>query len=315
MTTDIIKAPTPPMDIMTMGQMLSQSGYFQDARDAAQAVVKVLAGQEMNIGPIAAMTGIYIVKGRVTLSANLMAAQIKRSGRYSYRVTQLDDTGCAIIFLENGQEIGCSSFTQADAQKAGLWNSSEPWKKTPRNMMFARAMSNGAKWYCPDVFSGPVYTPDELNGPSLEDDAPRAEIRPVVEVQPRQLTPPPEAQSEIDRLQRDLKALRECERSIGLPLPIFSWKKSQGPQPLKDEIKASRKRIEATLPGLIEGAGGLLEGSTDQATADQLNRYRTIDAEMLSHADLIDMAAWLFNIVANGEGVEVEEGQIAEPAL
>ena len=23
-------------------------------------------------------------------------------------------------------------------------------------------MSNGAKWYCPDVFGGPVYTPDEL---------------------------------------------------------------------------------------------------------------------------------------------------------
>jgi hypothetical protein len=29
-------------------------------------------------------------------------------------------------------------------------------------MLYARALSNGAKWYCPDVFGGPIYTPDEL---------------------------------------------------------------------------------------------------------------------------------------------------------
>jgi hypothetical protein len=29
-------------------------------------------------------------------------------------------------------------------------------------MLFARAMSDGVKWYTPDVFNGPVYTPDEI---------------------------------------------------------------------------------------------------------------------------------------------------------
>jgi hypothetical protein len=30
-------------------------------------------------------------------------------------------------------------------------------------------MSNGAKWFCPDIFAGPVYTPDEMEteGPML----------------------------------------------------------------------------------------------------------------------------------------------------
>src|SRR5262249_34188203 len=33
-----------------------------------------------------------------------------------------------------------------------------------RNLLFARAVSNGAKWYCPDVFAGnPVSTPDEID--------------------------------------------------------------------------------------------------------------------------------------------------------
>ena len=35
--------------------------------------------------------------------------------------------------------------------------------KFARNMLFARAISNGARWYCPDLFSGnPVYVPEEL---------------------------------------------------------------------------------------------------------------------------------------------------------
>lgn len=183
MSNGIVKyeQPQPPaaLDVMALGGVLARSGYFQDAKDAAQAVVKVLAGQEMGIGPIAAMTGIYIVKGRVTLSANLMAAQIKRSGRYSYQVARLDDTGCELVFFEQGREIGRSIFTADDAKAAGLWGSSDPWKRTPRNMLFARAMSNGAKWYTPDVFSGPVYTPDELDGVSVIDApaAPRAETQ------------------------------------------------------------------------------------------------------------------------------------------
>jgi len=156
------------LDIASLGDTLARSGYFQDTRDAAQAIVKVLAGQELGIGPISAMTGIYIVKGRVTLSANLMAALIKRSGHYNYRVTELSDTACEIEFSENGQVIGISRFTMQDALKAKL--SGDNWARFPRNMLFARALSNGAKWYTPDAFGGsPIYTPDEL-GAAVDED-------------------------------------------------------------------------------------------------------------------------------------------------
>jgi hypothetical protein len=148
---------------LTLGQVLARSGLFADSRDAAQAVVKVLAGQELGIGPIAAMTGINVIKGRVTLSANLMGAVIKRSGRYDYRVRKLTDTECQIDFIDKGEVIGTSTFTIEDARRAGLAGG-DNWKRFPRNMLFARALSNGAKWYAPDVFGGsPPYTPDELD--------------------------------------------------------------------------------------------------------------------------------------------------------
>ena len=172
MTTDIV--PTTQQtsiihsmdDAMKAAQAMAASGFFQDARQAAQAVVKILAGQELGVGPFTAMTGVYIIQGRPALSANLMAAAVKRSGRYNFRVIELTDTRCEIAFFENGQECGRSAFTADEARKAGTKN----MDKYPRNMLYARAISNGVRWFCPDVLGGsPVYTPEEL-GASVNED-------------------------------------------------------------------------------------------------------------------------------------------------
>ena len=146
-------------ETVILGRTLSASGFFEDAKQEAQAVVKILAGRELGFGPVASMTGINIIKGKVSLSANLMAAAVKRNG-YNYRVTAHDAEHCSIEFFENGQSVGVSSFSMDDAKQAGLLGGN--WAKFPRNMLFARAMSNGAKWFCADIFGGPVYTPDEL---------------------------------------------------------------------------------------------------------------------------------------------------------
>jgi len=148
-------------ETIRLGEVLAQSGFFQDSRQAAQAVTKVLAGRELGFGPIASMTNIYIVNGRVTLSAILMGAAIKRSGKYDYRIKSHSNDSCEIEFFENSQSLGISKFDKEDAARAGLLGK-DNWKKHPANMYLARALSNGAKWYCPDIFGGPVYTPEEL---------------------------------------------------------------------------------------------------------------------------------------------------------
>jgi len=179
------------IDLMTLGDVMVQSGFFQDSRQAAQAVVKILAGRELGFGPIASMTGVNVIKGRVTLSANLIAAAIKRSGRYNYRVTKQDDKGCTVEFFEGGQSIGQSTFDEADAKAAGL-AAGDNWRKYPRNMYFARAISNGAKWFCPDIFGGPVYTPDEMG--AVEDQETGAVVMPeVAPVDPPAPTPAPQS--------------------------------------------------------------------------------------------------------------------------
>jgi len=182
-------------DLARVGDVFVKSGFFSDTRDAAQAIVKVMAGQELGFAPIASMTGVYIVKGKVSLSANLIAAAVKRSGRYTFRVRKPDAQVCEIEFFEldkagNKESIGTSSFSMQEAAQAGL-ASSATWKNFPRNMLYARAMSNGAKWYCPDVFGGPVYTPDEL-GATID-----GETGEVIDIEPANHTPAAPAPAQI----------------------------------------------------------------------------------------------------------------------
>jgi len=160
--------PAAELSTREVAAACAGSGFFADSRDAGQAIVKMAAARELGMGPMAGMTGVYIVKGRVTLSANLMAAAIQKSGTHRYRVRKHTNQECSIEFFEKEadgtwESLATVTFTEADAKAAGL-SSGDNWRKYPKNMLFARAMSNGAKWHTPGVFAGnPVYTPDELD--------------------------------------------------------------------------------------------------------------------------------------------------------
>lgn len=148
-----------PLDqIINIGKAFAESGMFADTKSAAQAIVKIQAGQEIGIPPFAAMTGIHIIQGKPTIGAGLIASRVKGSGKYNYKVVEATELKCSIDFYQGKDKIGNSTFTIEDAKKAGTKNID----KFPKNMLFARAISNGVKWYTPDVFSGPVYTPEEM---------------------------------------------------------------------------------------------------------------------------------------------------------
>jgi hypothetical protein len=164
-------------DVQRVAKLLATSNYF-DAKAAqgdlaiAQIATKILAGREMGYGPFASVQGIHVIQGKPVISANLMAAAVKRSGRYDYRVRRLDNDGCEVEFFQrNGdkmESVGKSAFTKEDAKAAKLLEK-DNWGKFARNMFFARALSNGIRWFCPDVFDGSAaYTPDELG---IDEDA------------------------------------------------------------------------------------------------------------------------------------------------
>jgi hypothetical protein len=151
-----------------------------------QALAVILMGRELGVGPTTALSNIIIAMGKPTLGASLVGSLIQKSGRYGYYVTELTDTSVSIEFFERatipstGGEgtklLGVSTFTMADAAKAGLIGGrAGAWGKYDRNMLLARALTNGARWFTPGVFGGAVYDPEEFGlagtlPPPVEDD-------------------------------------------------------------------------------------------------------------------------------------------------
>lgn len=136
-----------------LGNMMLTSGYFDGVGKVAQAAVKVLAGREVGLGPVASMRLLHIVDGKIEMSADLLAMRVKEHPRYDYRVREITAEACVIVFFEDGEPCGISEFTMGDAENAGLGRK-ETWKRYPRNMLFNRALTNGVAWFCPDVAAG-----------------------------------------------------------------------------------------------------------------------------------------------------------------
>ena len=169
------------LDPMTVAQVFKASGMFPDIQSEAAACAKIIIGRGLGLTDFDAMTGLHIIKGKAVLAANLMAAAIKRAGKYDYRAT-VNDTVCEITFFQRTdtrawEEIGVTTFSMEDARRAQLGG--DNWRKYPRNMLFARCISNGYKAFCPDALgAAPVYV--EAHGEmEITEDAPPAPALPA----------------------------------------------------------------------------------------------------------------------------------------
>lgn len=194
--------PKSIADIQVLGEMMVASGFFKDIKSSAQACVKILAGAALGYDPFTSMNAFHIIEGKVCPTAGEIAARIKRSGKYDFRIERMEDDGCVLVFFqrEDGawNAVGKSEFLKADAVAAGLAGK-DVWKKYPRNMYHSRALTNGARWFCPDVFGGPVYTAEELGADVAID--PSGEMQVVTEVKPAALPKPPRRrEDDADRL-------------------------------------------------------------------------------------------------------------------
>lgn len=194
-------------DALTIGETFHKSGMFSDIKSAQQAVVKIMAGAEMGISPFAAMSGIHIIQGKPTIGAGLMAARVKGFGKYDYKVIEHSEKICSIEYFEKPgmKSLGVSTFTIEDAKKAGTKN----LDRFPKNMLFARAMSNGVKWYTPDIYESPVYVPEEMESVTEET------THEVVESTKRVLTP--------EQFEKLCAGIEAGQMATGSELTLYQW--------------------------------------------------------------------------------------------
>ncbi len=136
----------------TYAKTAVESQMYRGIGKEAGVMMILLAAREYGISPCQALNnGIRIIEGNVELSARMMSALIRRA-KHSMQVIETTDTKCTIkgIRRDNGDELTVT-YTIEMAQKAGLIKEKGAWKRTPEDMLFARAVSRLARQLFSDV--------------------------------------------------------------------------------------------------------------------------------------------------------------------
>jgi hypothetical protein len=181
MTTNEVAVRDALADRIHYAKALAESSLLPEAyrKQPANVLLAVEMADALGIAPMQAINGISVIKGKPTMSAELMRALVLRAG-HQLRVDVLTEQGCRVLAArkEWPDDVQAFEFTMADAQKAGL-ASSDTYKRHPKAMLLARATSLACRAVFPDVVAGMAYTPDEV-----------AEHAPVRAVVTERLMPP-----------------------------------------------------------------------------------------------------------------------------
>lgn len=293
------------LSLAAQAKMLSLSGAAPEAvRENPHIAFHVaMVGRDLGISPTAAINLIDVIKTRsgyqLSLSPQLLNAQIRRLGLGAVRpVVQERDRAVAVAIGPNGEELGRTEFTWADAQDAGLAGPAcqpgehseackrgtqgakcnQGYRTYPRRMMWWRAAGFCAADWFPDASVG-LYSPEEL-GAVVDDQG-----RPL---DPAQVALPPgysdpvaekaERQAVADRPASPDKLWELQELVYALPAELLAefraaWKANDRLSPFP--LRHLPQRLLGTARAMVNAQwAAATKAGFDKATEEDRLRHR-----------------------------------------
>jgi len=164
-------------DLSDVSALIFNSKVFGDLQSKEAAAIKIIAGKELGFTPFQSMSMFDFIQGRPTLNAHGKATLINSSGDFRLKINELTAERCCIdVCRKNDQGewkvINIATFTIEDAALADLTTgkNAHSWKKYPRNMLFARCVSNIWRWDCAELNTRRFEEIREFSAAELEDE-------------------------------------------------------------------------------------------------------------------------------------------------
>lgn len=130
----------------------------------ADIIVAMGFGQSMGLSPAESLYRINVIKGKPTMSAELIAAQVRKAG-HKLRISK-DEANMSVtatIVRSDDPDYPFSvTRDKAWAAQMGL-TGKDNYKKQPLTMLTWRAITACAREACPEALYGVAYTPDEMH--------------------------------------------------------------------------------------------------------------------------------------------------------
>lgn len=161
-TLDITKAPITYSTLISLSQTPTVPDRY--AERPFDMFAAMLVGRELGVDTMTSINELYLIDGKVSMSAKLMGSLVMREGHLLK--TKLSADGAEVEGLRlmpNGSYMSMGSvvFAEADARVAKLWGTGA-WKTFPQVMMGWRALSIAARFFFPECLTAVKYIADEV---------------------------------------------------------------------------------------------------------------------------------------------------------
>lgn len=162
-------------------ELMSKAGIVPDVYKGKPADILVAMGfgQSMGLSPAESLYRIAVIKGKPTMSAELIAAQVRKAG-HRLRITKDEravSATCTIVRCDDPDYPFTVTRDRKWAHQMGL-DSKENYQKQPMTMLTWRAITACAREACPEALFGVAYTPDEMGDLDREPQAvPAQQVR------------------------------------------------------------------------------------------------------------------------------------------
>lgn len=144
-------------------------------------------GDALGVPYTQVMQSMVVARGKMTMSADLMGAVVRRAG-HKLRLREDGDSVTATLIRADDTDYEFTvTWDKAKAQAAGLWGSRGPWQQYPRQMLRARAITEVCRQGASDALAGTVYTPEELESAPAQN-APQKSAAPTEDHTQRDMT-------------------------------------------------------------------------------------------------------------------------------
>ena len=133
-------------------------------RKPASMLAAVVMGRELGLSDMSALQQIYVIEGKVTLSANLIRGLIWRAG-HTLDYEERSAERCRVTGTRKAGGSLTVEWTMDDARAAGVAGKGV-WKSYPRAMLDARATTELARALFPDCLGWATYAPEDFDARS-----------------------------------------------------------------------------------------------------------------------------------------------------
>lgn len=219
------------MDRLQHAQAVAQSTLIPDGyrNQPANILWAMDLADALNIPFPQVMQTMAVMRGRMTMSADLMAAVVRRAG-HKLRVREQGMSVTAALVRQDDPDYEfTATWDEAKARQAGLWGQRGPWTQYPAQMLRSRAITEVCRQGASDALAGTIYSPDELEPAESNHNAADAEAAAAATLHaPAAAAASAQADPALDKARDRSRALlaNHVKQHGGTPADV--WQAAQG---------------------------------------------------------------------------------------